>query len=110
MTIVILAFFYKQLLYKQSQFEIGKKTKQILSNTLRLNLWYLKIIHILHANITENILKEQVKNKCVSIHEIMRLIIMKMMVKIDHIDKTNRPRSSHGHKYNIVNMKSVSPS
>ena len=30
-------FFYKQRFYKQRQAEIGKKTKQKLSNTLKLN-------------------------------------------------------------------------
>ena len=41
-------FFNKQHFYKQCQGEIGKKIKQMLSNTLRLNFFYLKIIVILH--------------------------------------------------------------
>ena len=44
----ITCFFYKQHFYKQRQAEIGKKNKQMLSNTLRLNFSYFKIIHILH--------------------------------------------------------------
>ena len=46
--------FFKQHFYKQHQAEIGKKIKQMLSNTLRLNLCYLKIIHILHPVIIQN--------------------------------------------------------
>ena len=38
-------FFNKQHFYKQSQAEIGKKIKQTLCNTLRLNFWLLKIIN-----------------------------------------------------------------
>ena len=42
------AFFYKQHFYKQRLAEIGKKIKQKLSNTLRLNFCSLKIIRFLH--------------------------------------------------------------
>ena len=42
-------FFYKQPFYKQHQTEIGKEIKQKLSNTLRLNFCYLKIICFFHA-------------------------------------------------------------
>ena len=43
-------FCYKQHCYKQRKAEIGKKkTKQTLSNTLRLNFCYLKTFHILHS-------------------------------------------------------------
>ena len=45
----------------------------MLTNTLRLNFCYLKIIHILHwrhLKITELILKNKQKNKCLYIHEI----------------------------------------
>ena len=34
---ILHAFFYKQNIYKQHQNQIGKKNKQKLSNTLRLN-------------------------------------------------------------------------
>ena len=37
--------FYKQHFYKQHQTEIGKKSKQVLSNTLRLNLLFEYYIH-----------------------------------------------------------------
>ena len=42
-------FFYKKRFYKQHQAEIGEKNKQMLSNTLRLNVCYLKIILIFHS-------------------------------------------------------------
>ena len=59
------------------------KIKQILSNTLRLNFCYLKIIHILHPRYHPKLkgytLKnKQKKSKCVCINEIMRIIVMKM--------------------------------
>ena len=80
--------------------------KQILINTLTLNFWYLKIIHILHPlhhpKIIEHIPKNKLKNKCVCIDEIIRFIIMKMNVKMkkrSHRCDRNRPRSRHGHKY-----------
>ena len=43
-------FFYKQHFYKQHQAEIGKNIKNVrktLSNALRLNFHFLKIIHFL---------------------------------------------------------------
>ena len=82
------------------------KIKQMLSNTQRLNFSYLEIIHILHPcynpKIIGHILKIKQKNKCVCIHEIIWLIIMKMKMKMknrSHRYSINRPRSRHGHKY-----------
>ena len=67
-----------------------------------LLLQYLKNIHILHprchSKIIEHILKSKQKNECVCIHEILRLIIMKMKMKMkngSHRYDINR----HGHKY-----------
>ena len=80
------AFLYKQYFYKQPQDEIGKKIKQMLNRTLRLSFCYMKVIHILnsryHPKIMRRFLKNRQKNKCVLIHEIIRLIIMKMKIKI----------------------------
>ena len=49
----------------------------MLSNTLRLNLWHLKIIQILQSRykprIIGHILKDKQKNKCVCIRDIIRL-------------------------------------
>ena len=83
--------FYKQdfSFYKQRQAEIGKKIKQMLSNTLRLNFCHLKIIHILHDVSSKNnriYSKNKKNNKCVCIHGIKRLTIMKMKMKMK-----NRP-------------------
>ena len=62
----------------------------MLSNALRLNFSYLTIIHILlsryHPKIIGDILRNKQKSKREFIHEIMRLIIMKMKMKIDYID------------------------
>ena len=70
----------------------------MLSNTLRLKFCYLKSIHILHPRyhpkIVGHILKNKQKSKWVCIHEIMRLIIMKMTMKTknrSHRYDINRP-------------------
>ena len=83
-----------------------QKIKQKLSNTLRLNFDYLKIIHILHPRYRPKIivhtLKNKQKNKCFYIHEIIRLIVRKMKMKKktrSHRYDIDRPRSRHGHKY-----------
>ena len=99
-------FFYKQHFSKQRQAEIGKKIKQMLSNNFKLNFCYLEIIYIIyphyHPKITGYILKHKPKNKCVSAHEIIRLIIMKMEMKMksrSHRYDIYRPRFRRGHKY-----------
>ena len=78
--------FYKQHFYKQCQAKIVK-INQMLSNTLRLKFFfYLKIVHIFHPRyhpkIIGYILKNKQNNKCVSIHEIIRSMIMKMKMKM----------------------------
>ena len=68
-------FFYRQHFYKERQAEIGKKVKKMLSNTMRLNFCYLKIIHILHLPYHRKIIghiKNKQKNKFLCIHEIIR--------------------------------------
>ena len=77
----------------------------MLSNTLRQNFCYLKIIHILHQRyylrIIGHSLKNKQKNKCFCIHEIIRLIIKEMHMKIKNKSNRydiNRPRSRHRHK------------
>ena len=66
----------------------------MLSNTLRLNFCYLKIILILHQHyhpkIIERTLKNKQKNKYVCIHEIMQVIIMKIEMKM----------KNRSHRYN----------
>ena len=85
----------------------------MLSNTLRLNFSYLEIIHIIqprhHPKIIGHILRNKQKNKCVCIHEIIRLMIMKItmrMKKGSHIYDIKRPRSDMD--TDIVNIKIVS--
>ena len=74
----------------------------MLSKTLRLNFCYLKVIHIVHphyhGNMMGYILRNNQKEKCVCIHEIKRLIIMKMKIRMEtrsHRYDINR----HGHKF-----------
>ena len=70
----------------------------MLSNTRRLDFCYLmKIIHIFdppyHPKTIGHILKnKQKKNKCVCIHEIIK------MKNKSHKQDINRPRLRHGHK------------
>ena len=96
-------------LYAAKFAEIGKKIKQMLSNSLRLNFCYLKNIRILHPKIIQHILENKQKNKCVCIYEIIQSIIMKMIMKMknrSHRYDMNRFRSRHGQ--NIVSIKNVS--
>ena len=77
-----------------------QKIKQMLSNTVRLN--FLKFMHILHTKRMGYTLINKKNNKCVSLHEIIRLIIMKMEMKMkdrSYRYNINRSRSRHGHKY-----------
>ena len=82
------------------------KIKQMLSDTLRLNFCYLKMIHILHPHyhpkLIGHILKIKQKNKCVYIHEIMQLIIMGIKMKMknrSHRYDINSSSSRNEHKY-----------
>ena len=87
----------------------------MLSNILRLNFCYLKIIYILrpcnYPQIIGYILKNKQKNKCDCILEIIRLIITKMKMKMKNTSDRydiNRPKCTHEHKYikykNCFNM------
>ena len=85
---------------------IWQKIKQMLSNAFRLNFCDLKIMHILHTRYHPKTmgytLINKKNNKCVSLHEIIRLIIMKMEMKMkdrSYRYNINRSRSRHGHKY-----------
>ena len=71
-----------------------------------MNFSYLKIIHILHPHyhpkVLGHILKNKQKSPVVFTHEITRLIIMKMSMKMKNRSyryEINRPRSRHGHRY-----------
>ena len=55
-----------------------------------------------YPEIIRHIVKNKRKNKWVCIHEIIRLIMMKMQKKKkngSHRYDINRPRSTYGHKY-----------
>ena len=99
------AFFTSNTFINNARLKLVKNQTK-LSNTLRLNFCYLKIIHILHAryhpNIIWYILENKQNKKCVCFREIIRLIIMKMEMKMkkkSHRYGMNRPRSRHGHIY-----------
>ena len=72
-----------------------------------LNFCHLKIMHLLQPHYYPKIIgyipvKNKQKNKCVCFHEIIRLIIMKIEMKMkntSHRYDINRTRSSHEHKY-----------
>ena len=61
LTLSAIHAFYKQHFYKQRQAEIGKKIKHKLSNTLRLNFRYLKIIRFLHPRYHPKIIGDNLK-------------------------------------------------
>ena len=100
------AFSYKQRFYKQRQAEFGRlNVKQMLGNTWRLNISYLKIIHILHPRYHPKIIGHILENKQkkqACLYEITRLIIMKIKMTMKHRSHRhgiNIPRSRLGHKY-----------
>ena len=78
----------------------------MLSNTLKLNFWYLKFIHILRPKVLGYILKNKPKNKCACIHEIIRIIIMKMKIKMKNRSQCNinRPIISHKNHWNQLHF------
>ena len=99
-------FFISNTFISNASVKLAKKIKQMLSSNLMLNFCYLKFIHILHPHyhpkILEHILKNKQKNMYVCLHEIIRLIIIKMRLKMknrSHRCNINRLRSWHGHKY-----------
>ena len=80
------------------------------SNTLRLNFCYLKIIHILnqrYPKLREHVLKNKQKIKCVCIHEIIHLIMMKMRIIMksrSHRYDINRPKLRSNKYKKCLNM------
>ena len=63
-----------------------------------MNFYYLEIIHILHPRyqpkIVGHILIFKQKNNCVCIHDIMRLTVMKMKMKV----------KNKSHRYDIIDV------
>ena len=82
----------------------------MLSNTLRMNFCYLKIIHIFHQRyhpkIIGHIQKIKQKRKCVSTHEITQLIITKMKMKMKDTIDTTKIDLDLDMDTNIANIKS----
>ena len=79
----------------------------MLNNTLRLNFCCLKIIHILHPCYPKTIgpILKKAKNRCLSIDDIMQLVITKMKMKMKNRSRRyniNRPSSRHGLKYSTI--------
>ena len=96
------AFFISNTFISNVRLKLAKNEAKMLSNNLRLNVSYLKITHILHPRYHPKIIGHILKNKCVCIHRIIRLIIIKMKMKMknrSHRYGINRPRSRDGHKY-----------
>ena len=81
----------------------------MLSSNQRLNLCYFKIIHFLHPHyhpINNRTYSKKKKSKCVCIHEIIRLIIMRIkmtMKNLSHRYNIYRPRS-RDMGTNVVNI------
>ena len=106
-------FLYKQHFYKQHQTEIGKKIKQRLSNTLRLNFCYLKIICFRHPRYHPkrigHILKNIQKSLCICFfNEIILLIIMKVKKKNRSHPDTTKMNLSLDMSSHILNIKNAS--
>ena len=80
-----------------------QKFSQMLSNSLRLNFPYLKIIHILHPSyhleIIGYVIKNKQKNNFVSKMKMMKMKMKMKMKNKSHRYDINRPRSRHEHKY-----------
>ena len=103
----ITRFLISNTFISNARLKLAKKSpKQMLSNTLKLIFLHLKIIHILYLRYQPRtigqILKNKQKNKCLCIHEFMRLMKMKMKMKMkkrSHRYDINIPRSRHRHKY-----------
>ena len=77
--------------------------KQKLRNTLRLNFYHLKIIHILHLRyhpkIIGNVLKNKQNNKCVGFQTINHNENGDENKNRSHRYDINRPRSRNGHRH-----------
>ena len=59
---VKLHFFISNIFISKTRLKLTKKTKQKLSNTLRLNFCYLKIIRFLHPGYHPKVIGDILKN------------------------------------------------
>ena len=87
-----------------------QKLKQKLSNTLRLNFCYLKILCFVHQRYHPKMIgnvKKKSKYKCVCFNDVIRLMAMKVRLKMKNRSKRydiNRPRPRHGPEFTIYKM------
>ena len=92
-------FFISNTFINNARLKLAKKINQILRCILRVNSYYLKIIHILYPCyypiIIGHILKNKEKNRCVCFHKLKRLIILKM-----EMNMKNRPQIRRKYTYN----------
>ena len=92
------AFFVRNVFISNARLKLAKYQANAKQHT-EMNFFYLKIIHILHQRydpkVTEHILKNKQKSKCVCIHEIIQLTIMKMKMRMKNRSNRydiNRPK------------------
>ena len=80
-----------------------QKSKQKLTNILRLNICFLNVIHFLqashHPKIVEDILKNIQKTSASLLMRLLKTMKMTLKMKnMSNIDNINEPRPRHGHK------------
>ena len=107
------AFFYKQHFYKQRQAEIDQKSsnaKQLPEAELFLFKNFTHFSFTLSSRNNGTYSKKKQKDNYICIHEITRLIIMKIKMKMkkNHIDKTKIDLDQDKDTNVVVNIRSVS--
>ena len=104
--LILHAFFVSNTFISNARLK-WQKIKQKLSNTLRLNFRYLKIIRFFHPRYHPEIIEKVLKNvqkttASVLINGVVWLITMKMRLKVKNRSERydiNWPRPRHGHKF-----------
>ena len=99
------AFFYKQHFISNAKMKLAKNQANAKQHPEAELLVFGNYSHSspgLSSKNNRTYSKNKRKNKCVCIHEIIRLIIIKIKMKMENRScryDINRPRSRHGHKY-----------
>ena len=102
--VILYTRFFISKTYKQRQAEIGKKLSKCSEAELSLFENYSDFSSTLSSKSNRIYSKNKQNNTCVSIHNIIRLIIMRMKTKKkskSHRRDISRPRSRRGHKYSL---------
>ena len=102
---ILKTFFISSNFKSKARLKLPKKDQANATQHLEAGLEnYLKTIHVLHSpchsKIIGHILKNKQKNKCVYIHKIIRLTIIRMKMKMknrSHRHDINRPRLKRRH-------------